>query len=209
MSSSFTESSNTKEKRANLSSDNRAILQYSPEAFAKMYSLITDFDTEVAWHGLCYRDTVQSNRFIIYDILVYPQEVTGGTVIPSQKDYEDWLYDRLTDDEFSNLRVHGHSHVNFSPSPSSIDKGYQKGKLKDVTNDMFFIFMIYNKHMEKWIRIYDKKNDAMYYTRDIDVVISSCDCDIEDFLKRARSVAKRHYNSERSVHSNDGSFENI
>jgi hypothetical protein len=187
-----------------------AILQFSPEAFVKMYALIDNFSTEVAWHGLCYRDTVQSNRFIIYDILVYPQEVTGCTVTPGQKEYEDWLYDDLTDVEFADLKMHGHSHVNFSPSPSGTDTEYQKGKLKDVCDDDFYIFIICNKDMCSWVRIYDKANNVLYHTSDIDIVISSVDCDIEDFLNKAHKKVRMRCNENREdVVSDDGSFEKL
>ena len=56
-----------------------------------------------------------SNEFIVEDIFVYPQEVTGSTVTTDQEAYSKWLYE-LDDDIFNNLRMQSHSHCNMGVS---------------------------------------------------------------------------------------------
>ena len=61
--------------------DRKATVYLTPQAFAKMWALISNFNKEVAWHGLARRmEDETKDEYLIYDILVYPQEVTGTTV---------------------------------------------------------------------------------------------------------------------------------
>jgi len=114
----------------------------TPEAYNKMYALVTEFEDEVAWHGTVTRDG--KNEFTIEDVLIYPQEVTGSTVITDQKAYAEWLYE-FDSETFNKIRMQGHSHVNMGVTPSGVDNTHRQGILDQLEEGMFYIFMIWNK----------------------------------------------------------------
>jgi hypothetical protein len=89
----------------------KAVVWITPDAYTKMIALIQDSDKEVAWHGVAHRLEAEG-QYVITDILVYPQEVTGATVNTDQAEYEQWMMN-LEDDVFNNLRMQGMSLADF------------------------------------------------------------------------------------------------
>lgn len=169
--------------------DEKAQIVFSAVAYAKMVMLIQGFETEVAWHGVVFRDEKEPNRFYITDIMVYPQIVTGGTANTEQIPYQNWLY--AHDDEvFNNIRMQGHSHVNYSTNPSSVDIVHQEKILSQIDDDMFYIFMIWNKKFEKTIKIYDLANNTLYETGDVEIYIGDEGCDLNAFVKASKELVK-------------------
>ena len=127
-------------------------------AFAKMNMLIQSTSTEIGWYGIVepHQDI---NTYIITDIIVYPQIVTGATV---EQD-EDKMFEfemNLTDDQVNNKRFHGHSHVNMGVTPSTTDETFYQEILSQV-ND-YFIILIKNKRNEQTVRFYDIVNGVYY-----------------------------------------------
>ena len=169
--------------------DDRATIVFSAVAFAKMTMLVQNFTSEVAWHGVAYRDEKKKNKFYITDILVYPQVVTGATVNTDQEAYQNWLYS-YEDEVFNNIRMQGHSHVDFSTTPSGVDTAHQEKILSQIDDTMFYIFMIWNKKFERNIKIFDLANNTLYETSDIDVCIGNEDCDLNAFIKGAKELVK-------------------
>lgn len=168
--------------------DNASIV-FSATAFAKMTMLVQNFESEVAWHGVAYRDETDKSRFHISDILVYPQVVTGATVNTDQEAYQTWLY--AHDDEvFKNIRMQGHSHVNMGTTPSGVDATHQEKILSQIGENMFYIFMIWNKKFDRNIRIFDMANNTLYETEEINVYIGDDNCDLAAFLNNAKSLVK-------------------
>ena len=136
----------------------KATVYFTASAWTKMVMLIKEFDKEVAWHGVAYRSEDESkNEYYITDILVYPQEVTGATVNTDQERYQTWLYQH-DDEVFNNIRMQGHSHVNMGVSPSGVDTTHQEQILEQLEDDMFYIFMIWNKSFNHYFKVYDMKN---------------------------------------------------
>lgn len=169
--------------------DEKAQVVFSPVAYAKMVMLIQGFETEVAWHGVVFRDEKEPHRFYITDIMVYPQIVTGGTANTEQIPYQNWLY--AHDDEvFNNIRMQGHSHVNYSTNPSPVDITHQEKILSQIDDDMFYIFMIWNKKFEKTIKIYDLANNTLYETADVEIYIGDEGCDLNAFVKASKELVK-------------------
>lgn len=149
----------------------KATVIFTEAAWFKMQMLITAIDKEVAWHGVARRgDDPEKDEYIISDILVYPQTVTGATVNTDQAEYEKWLND-LDDDTFNNLRMQGHSHVNMGVTPSSVDLGLYEEFLERMGDDMFYIFLIYNKKGEKMYKVYDMRKNLLFETADVTVEI--------------------------------------
>ena len=122
---------------------------FTTQAFAKMVTLLHGFSTEVGWHGVV--DRVEPDKFVISDILVYPQIVTGVTVDQDQEASQKWYMEYMkTQDEdgiFPRIRMQGHSHVNMGVTPSSTDEGFYADILKMVPDNDYYIFMIFNKRL--------------------------------------------------------------
>jgi len=170
--------------------NDRATIYLSTIAFAKMNGLIQQFSDEVAWHGVVHRDEENPSIFYITDILVYPQVVTGATVNTDQDAYQTWLYS-FEDDVFNNIRMQGHSHVNMSVSPSGVDTTHQEKILEQITDEDFYIFMIWNKRYEHFVRIFDLKNNTLYETADVDVYIGDEGVNLQAFLNDAKAIVTR------------------
>lgn len=170
--------------------ETKAKINITPLAYSKMLLLIQKFSEEVAWHGTAVRNEGDDNTFTIEDIYVYPQEVTGSTVDTDQVEYQNWLME-LEDDVFNNLRMQGHSHVNMSPTASSVDLAHQESIVEQLNEDMFYIFMIWNKSMNYSARIFDFKNNTLYETEDIEVFVLDPDLALEEFAKEAEGLVKK------------------
>lgn len=172
--------------------DKKATLTFTENAWWKMQLLIDKFSDEVAWHGIAARDGDENDdKYVIYDIVVYPQEVGAATVDTDQTKYQDWLYG-LDDYQFNNLRMQGHSHVNMGVTPSPVDEAHQDAILSQLSDDMFYIFLIWNKKNDRNIRIYDLKKNTLFETKDVEVVVEGDN--LTDFLADAGSkVTKKTY----------------
>lgn len=172
------------------SPNEKATLYFDPLAWRKMQTLIKEFDKEVAWHGVAYRGEDETkNEYFITDILVYPQKVTGATVNTDQEKYEMWLMQHK-DEVFNNIRMQGHSHVNMATSPSGVDETHQAKILEQLEDDMFYIFLIWNKSNSKFIKIYDLKKNILFETVDVNVEILDDGSGIDEFLADAKKLVE-------------------
>lgn len=181
--------------RQNFKSDDRcALLYFTPMAWIKMTALVSEFSTEVQWHGLVRR--LSECEFEIYDILVPPHTVTAATVTSDQEKYSNWI-NGLDDETFNALRFHGHSHVDMAVSPSVTDTDYRKDVITqlpkpDANNDTFYIFLIINKRHDWSAEIYDLTYNALYSTtaKEIDMMVMLDDGDtVDNFVSEAKKVA--------------------
>lgn len=146
----------------------KAEIIFTTTANKKLIALVDQCNKEVGWHGTVVRDPEKRNRFIIEDLLVFPQTVTSTTVTPDETEYALWL-GGLDDETFNKLRFHGHSHVRMACNPSGVDTEYQDNILENLKD--FYIFGIFNKHGSNWMLIYDIENNILYEDKDI---IYSC-----------------------------------
>lgn len=169
--------------------EKNAVVWYTPDAYVKQVALIMDSDKEVAWHGVARRNGDTIGEYVITDILVYPQTVTGATVNTDQGEYNTWMMD-LEDDVFNNLRMQGHSHVTMATSPSATDEEHQAKIVQQLEDDMFYIFMIWNKQFKYTARIYDMKINTMFEPDEVDVMMVGASKGLSDFLQEARSMVK-------------------
>lgn len=161
-------------------------VNFTPEAYHEMCLLIDHFDTEVAWHGLV--DRIDKTHFRITKILVYPQKVTGGTVNTDQEKYVNWQ-DGLDDESFNKLRFQGHSHVNMATNPSSVDMDKQWEMINSFGDDVFYIFMIWNKKRSYNVRVVDMAENVIYSGDDVKVTIG--DADMKGFLTEAEALIEK------------------
>lgn len=146
----------------------KTTVMIEPFCYEKMLYLLATQSKEIGWHMTVRRE---ENTFVCTDLLIYPQTVTGTTVDTDQKEYEKWFMEELSDEEVNTLHCHCHSHVNMGVSPSSRDLGDQQNTISQLTSNSFYIFMIWNKELDHWVRIYDMTTNTMYENDDIEVIV--------------------------------------
>ena len=170
--------------------EEKAIIWFEPMAYAKMLTTIMAFESEVAWHCVVDRVPDKSNEFVISDILIYPQLAAGATVEMDEDKCILWRMENMNDPRFSKMYGPGHSHVNMSVFASGTDLEHQKFILKQISNEQFYIFMIWNKKLENTTMIYDLKENVFYDKKEIEYRIIGED--FREFLKSAKEmVAKK------------------
>ena len=167
--------------------DCSAIVWLEQEAYRKIVALVTNFTSEVGWHGSVSR--IGNNEFVIEDIFVYPQEVTGSTVNTDQAAYSKWLYG-LDVEVFNTIRMQGHSHVNMGVSPSGVDEKHRQGILDQLEPGMFYIFMIWNKSLTVHTLIYDMARNVLYEDKDVSVKLLE-DEGMSEFLADAKEKVQK------------------
>lgn len=141
----------------------KAKLYFTTKAYLKMMLYVRDTNSEIAWHGIVER---KDNTYLVKDVMLYPQTVTGATVDTDQTEYNNWL-EGLDDDTYNHLRFQGHSHVNMATSPSGTDIAMYNNFLQVLPKDDFYIFMILNKQGAATYFIYDLAQNIMYESTDI------------------------------------------
>ena len=169
----------------------KVVIEFSSIAFLKMTALIREFSSEVAWHGTVER--ISPKWFLVKDILVYPQKVTGATVNTDQEAYAKWMQE-LDDETFNSLRFQGHSHVNMGVSPSSTDIENQSRIVSQFGSaDHFYIFMIWNKSMDFSARVFDMSANSIYDTDEVEVNVAGHPFKLAGFIKDAKDAVKSSY----------------
>lgn len=169
--------------------DRKAKLYFTEVAWLKMKILVSDFDKEVAWHGIAHRGDEDKDEYFVTDILVYPQEVTGTTVTTDQEKYQTWLFEH-DDEVFNNIRFQGHSHVMMGVTPSAVDNSLYERLLEQLDDEMFYIFMIINKKNDKHIKIFDMKKNVLFETTDVTVEVLDEQIGLEKFVSDAKSMVR-------------------
>ena len=139
------------------------IIYITVSAYQKIMTLVKKYTSEVAWHCLINHPE-GTNTYLIYDVLVFPQEVTGATANGIDNEYEMWLA-TLPDEQFNRCRCHMHSHVNMNVTPSGVDENYYNNLMTQVTD--YYITMIINKREEFHLRFYDVTNNILYIDKDL------------------------------------------
>lgn len=164
------------------------------EAYLKMLELVNQSTVECSWHGLVKK---YGNKYLIYDVLVFPQINSPTATTTDEKEFADWQTKLILDPKFpiEELRLHGHSHVNMNVFSSGVDDKYQKDLLTKVDNGDYYIFFIMNKKMEMCIFLYDFEQQVMFDKNDIDFQIIACQGDIRQW---AKDQLKKYATTERS-----------
>lgn len=165
----------------------KASVHFTSLAWRKMTALLRGFDKEVAWHGVAHRiDDEDKNEYIIEDIVVYPQEVSGASVEMDTEKYAVWLMENAEDERFNNIHMQGHSHVNMGVSPSPVDLSHQEEILNMLGDDDFYIFMIWNKSLTSNTKIYDMRKNLLFENADVSVTYEPDELD--EFVDAAKKM---------------------
>lgn len=171
----------------------KATVWFTPSAYAKMIVLVKGYSSEVAWHGIAHRTGAEDAcEYTISDILVYPQIVDGTNANTDQKEYEMWLMQQ-EDEVFNNIRMQGHSHVNMGVTPSAVDLAHQRKIVDQLEDDMFYIFMIWNKSFEYNARIYDLKKNVLFEPADVSVRMVGEEQGLAEFYDDSKKIVKHRY----------------
>ena len=148
------------------------VVYITSDAYVKMRHLVDKTSTEIGWFGTVTKAPNLEETYVIDDILVYPQTVTGATC---EQD-EDRMFEfelSLTTDQVNRKRFQGHSHVNMGVTPSGVDENFYTDLLTQV-ND-YFIILVTNKRNEYHVRFYDKANNLMYKDVPIHLLLNNGD----------------------------------
>ena len=168
----------------------KATLRFTELAWLKMKALVAENSKEVAWHGVAER--CEDNVYLISDILVYPQSVTGASVDMDTEAYTKWIQDGIVsgDERFNHFYAQGHSHVDFAVTPSPTDLGHQKEILSMVRDTGFYVFMIWNKKNDRNVWIYDLGKNILFENADVTVEIIEQPNGVVQFLRDANAMVK-------------------
>ena len=171
----------------------KARVVFTPIAWLKMTELVKEFSSEVAWHFLVDRDKSDPLTFRLYDVLVYPQTVTGANVEMDEVTYGQWLMG-IDDEVFNHIRGQGHSHVNMGVFASGTDMDHQNKIVSQLTAESenpFYVFIIINKKGDISFDVYDIKNNVVYEDKDVRYYIHDDGNDIVKFLDDAKELVKK------------------
>lgn len=139
----------------------------TPNAWAKMMLLVAKYTTEIAWRGLIEKQ--EDGLYVVKDIVIYPQTVSGTTIITDYEKFDEWL-ESFTAEERKKMRFHGHSHVNMGVTPSQTDRDMRDGVISQIANktgeNIFYAFVIVNKSYAVSAEIFDISSNALFSTED-------------------------------------------
>lgn len=160
------------------------------EANAKMRMLVDKTASELGWYGIVTKCPGLPSTYVIEDIIVYPQTVTGVTC---EQD-EDKMFEfemSLTTEQVNHKRFQGHSHVNMGVTPSGVDEQFYQDLLKHVTD--YFIITVTNKAGNYHTRFYDIENNILY--KDVEIkILTEAGTALEDWYEEAKdNLTNRSY----------------
>lgn len=146
------------------------VICITTDAYAKMQTLVNETDTEIGWYGTVEKIEGLNETYLIKDILVYPQTVTGATC--EQDDDRIFEFEmELTTEQVNEKRFHGHSHVNMGVTPSGVDESFYQDLLTQI-ND-YLIVLVINKKGDYTLRFYDVEHNLMYSDLQLNVILNS------------------------------------
>ena len=172
--------------------DRKAKIYISEIAWMKLTTLLREFSKEVAWHATAYRLPGDKDEYFIKDVLVYPQTVTSATVDMDEELYAKWLMDGVMaeDERFDHIFCQMHSHVNMSVFASGTDEQHQQEILSQLRDNDFYIFMIWNKRLEAYMRIFDMEKNILFEKEDIEWCVMDEVVGLAQFLEGAKKIVK-------------------
>ena len=179
-----------------LKEEDKVEVLFENEAYKKMNALVENCDKEIGWYGTV--EHTSEKQFLIKDIIMFPQTVSGVTVQTDDTEYTNWS-NGLPDEVFNFMRFYGHSHVRMGCSPSKIDSDHYKSMIQNCHD--FYIFGIFNKNASNnyWFTIYDITNNILYENDDIiyKYLITPADmwaeAQIKEFVKEEKPYVPSTY----------------
>lgn len=168
----------------------KAHIYFTEIAWMKTTALLREFSKEVAWHATAYRIPGDKDEYLIKDILVYPQTVTASTVDMDVEKYTQWIMDGVMagDERFDHIRCQMHSHVNMGVFASGTDSQHQEEILEQLGEDDFYIFMIWNKSLKVYMRVFDMQKNILFETDDCEWAVLDDTIGLSKFIEDAKKI---------------------
>lgn len=168
----------------------KAHIYFTEIAWMKTTALLREFSKEVAWHATAYRIPGDNDDYLIKDILVYPQTVTPSTVDMDVEKYSQWIMDGVMagDERFDHIRCQMHSHVNMGVFASGTDTQHQEEILEQLDEDDFYIFMIWNKSLKVYMRVFDMQKNILFETDDCEWAVLDDTIGLSKFIEDAKKI---------------------
>ena len=178
----------------------KAHIYFTEIAWMKTTALLREFSKEVAWHATAYRIPGDKDEYLIKDILVYPQTVTSATVDMDVEKYTQWIMEGVMagDERFDQIRCQMHSHVNMGVFASPTDVQHQEEILEQLGEEDFYIFMIWNKSLKVYMRIFDMQKNVLFESDDCEWAVLDDTIGLSKFIEDAKKIVveeKTTYNS--------------
>lgn len=135
------------------------IVYYTIEVFKMIEYIVFKQDKEVAWMGLV--EKLSDTEYLIYKLYI-PTQVVSATSVDISENAIAELVNKIMDEghDPSELRYHGHSHVNMDVYPSIID---QQHMAEYVESADYFIREIRNKKNKNKVDIFDKNQNKVFH----------------------------------------------
>lgn len=169
----------------------KPIVMFTPIAWLKMKQLVNDADGEIGWHGIVDHQP-NSAIYLVKDLLVYPQTVSGATVTTDDKEYGEWLM-HFDDPVFNKIRFQAHSHVNFNVFASGVDQQFYDSILQTLQENDYYIFMIINKRGDINIILYDFTQNIIFDEKDTTIKLAYKNSDIKSWAAEQMKAKVKHY----------------
>lgn len=145
----------------------KAKVLFPEVVFKKIQALVEACPKEVAWHYTMVRGS-SPHTYMIQDVLVFPQEVSGVHATSNDELYPKWV-DELPTPVYNNLRGHGHSHVHMGVGASPTDEAHYEDLTKHEKD--FYFMHITNKTGKHEARLIDVANNIIFFDKDIELVL--------------------------------------
>ena len=155
-----------------------------PIAYLKMFALVEKSDVEISWHGLVKRSK-DKNTYYLYDIIIFPQINTATTTDTDETEYVEWITKMMESENFEDMRMHGHSHVNMAVFSSGIDDNYQNDLIKNIKPGDYYIFLILNKKHDIKPLIFDYNKNVMFEGKEVEIIIGNDKTNITNWATKA------------------------
>ena len=113
---------------------------FTETALTKIQTLVMLCDLEVGWHGIGKK--LEKGKYLIEDILLYPQRTTGSSIHCDDGKYGQWFTNWLMSERGLESRIcfHGHSHVNMATFSSATDRDLQDDIIEMLQENDFYVF---------------------------------------------------------------------
>jgi hypothetical protein len=148
---------------------------FTEKAYVKMLHLLLEESKistlEFAFFGIVTKIKQETcTEYIVSDLKIPPQQVEPTHVETNDEKYPEWLvktFPRIEDRK--SIRLHGHSHVNMSPTPSGTDQDLFQNMLDNISD--YFIQLIINKAGVYTMNLFDKETKLIYEDLTINLIV--------------------------------------
>lgn len=140
-------------------STNFPSVYYTIEVFKMIEYIVYKQDKEVAWMGLV--EKLSDTEYLVYKLYIPKQTVSSVSVDISENAIAE-LVNKIMDEghDPSELRYHGHSHVNMDVHPSITDQQHMAEYIESAN---YFIREIRNKKSKNKVDVFDKDQNKVFH----------------------------------------------